>query len=419
MWQIKGVLSKLNRARSDVAQAVREAVNAEGPSCPWPLPAQGIDLVLLAVVVGMVLFGLLMVYSSSFIYAQERTGDGFSFIKKQLIYAAFGVIALMGACRIDYRKWYKWSYPSLGFAILLLIMVLVPGIGARVGGAQRWLRFGGINFQPGELAKFAVIFFVASQVTRKQDRIHTFSAGVLAHFIVPLPAMLLLLKQPDFGTTVMITIVIFCLMFLGGVPKRFLASTLLLAGALGSWLALGTAYRRARLLAYMDPWSDPGGKGFQILQSLLGLHNGRFWGVGLGNGKEKLFYLPEAHNDFIFAVIGEELGFIGIAVVVAAYLFFVYRGLRIAFLCQKNYQDRFGMLLASGITLALGLQGFVNIAVVMGLLPTKGLTLPFISYGGSALLIDLFAVGVLLSIARGPRAFSGKAVANANNGNLG
>jgi cell division protein FtsW len=192
-------------------------------------------------------------------------------------------------------------------------------------------------------------------------------------------------------------------MFLAGVPKRYLAGALALAGVVGGFLAVGSAYRRQRLMTFLDPWRDPGGKGFQILQSLVGLHNGRIWGVGLGNGKEKLFYLPEAHNDFIFSVIGEELGFLGIAAVAVVYLVFVYRGLRIAFNAQKRYGDTFGMLLAAGITLALGLQGFVNMAVVLGLLPTKGLTLPFISYGGSALMVDLFAVGVLLSVARGPQ----------------
>ncbi|MCM2324005.1 MAG: FtsW/RodA/SpoVE family cell cycle protein, partial [Oligoflexia bacterium] len=178
---------------------------------------------------------------------------------------------------------------------------------------------------------------------------------------------------------------------------------LALGGGIGLWLALGTPYRRLRLMTFLDPWQDPMGRGFQILQSLVGLHHGGLWGVGLGNGKEKLFFLPEAHNDFIFAVIGEELGFLGVGAVILGYLYLVYRGLQIAFDCQRKYHDLFGMLLAAGITLALGLQGFVNMAVVMGLLPTKGLTLPFISYGGSALLVDLFAVGVLLSIARGPQ----------------
>jgi cell division protein FtsW len=225
---------------------------------------------------------------------------------------------------------------------------------------------------------------------------------MLSPFFVPLPALVLLLCQPDFGTTAMIVIIIFALMFLAGVPKRYLGSVFLAGGLIGSWLVMGTPYRRNRFMTFIDPWRDPGGKGFQILQSFVGLHNGRFWGAGLGNGKEKLFYLPEAHNDFIFAVIGEELGFVGIAIVAMAFLWFMHRGLKIALDCQKKYQDRFGMLLAAGITLALGIQGFVNMAVVLGLVPTKGLTLPFISYGGSALMTDLFAVGVLLSVARGP-----------------
>jgi cell division protein FtsW len=354
-------------------------------------------------VVGLVLFGLIMVYSSSFIFAQERTGDGFSFIKKQLIFAVLGFTTLFGVCRLDYRLWAKWAYPVLGAAIVLLAMIMIPGIGVRVGGARRWIHLGGINFQPGEFAKFAVIFFVASQLNRKFDRLDTLTAGVLSHFIVPLPALFLLLLQPDFGTTVVISVVTFCLMFVAGVPLRFLTTSLIAAGSIGGWLAIGTAYRRTRLMTFLDPWSDPGGKGFQILQSFVGLHNGRFWGVGLGNGNEKLFFLPEAHNDFIFSVIGEELGYLGILAVILAYLYFVYRGLRIAWLCQKNEQDRFGMLLATGITIALGFQGFVNMSVVLGLVPTKGLTLPFVSYGVSSLLIDLFAVGVLLSVGRGKR----------------
>lgn len=344
-----------------------------------------------------------MVYSSSFIYAQEKTGDGFAFIKKQLIFAAVGFSALVGVCRIDYRRWFRWGYPLLVVAVILLAAILIPGLGVRVGGARRWIRVFGFNFQPGELAKFGVIFFAARQLAKKRDRIHTFAAGVLGQFIVPMPALLLLLAQPDFGTTVMISIVLFALMYLAGVPKKYLLGALTLAVAVGVMLALGTPYRRDRVMTFIDPWRDPGGKGFQILQSMVGLHSGRFWGVGLGNGKEKLFFLPEAHNDFIFAVIGEELGFLGLASVLLAYIYFIYRGLKIAWDCQRLYQDIHGLLLAAGITLALGLQGLVNMAVVLGLVPTKGLTLPFISYGGSALMVDLIAVGVLLSIARGPQ----------------
>ena len=373
-----------------------------GMTCPWPLPAKGIDVFLLLTVAAMVIFGLLMVYSASFIYAQERTGDGFAFIKKQLVFSGLGFGALVVACHVNYRKWYDWAYPVAIGATLLLVLVLVPGVGARVGGAQRWLRLGPVGFQPGEMAKFALIFFVSRQLSIKQELLKKFVPGLLSNFLVPLPALILLLCQPDFGTTVMITVVIFALMFLAGMPKRFMVAMFLAGGTLASWLALGTPYRRARLMTFLDPWHDPSGKGFQIIQSLLGLNNGSFWGVGLGNGKEKLFYLPEAHNDFIFAVIGEELGFIGVAAVVLAFSYFIYRGLCIAWACKEKYDDRFGMYLATGITLALGLQAFVNMSVVLGLVPTKGLTLPFISYGGSALMVDLFAVGVLLSVARGP-----------------
>jgi cell division protein FtsW len=385
-----------------LAATVRESFRADGRACPWPLPAQGIDLMLLTTVIAMVAFGLLMVYSSSFIYAQERAGDGFAFIKKQLVYALLGFGALMAACRINYLRWREWAYPALIAATALLVLVLIPGVGSRVLGAQRWIRLGPLSFQPGELAKFSLILFVAFQLDRKKDRLNRLAAGVLSHFIVPLPAFILLLMQPDFGTTVMICLVFFLLMFLAGVPGRYLGTALAMGTAMATVLVMGTAYRRARLLTFLDPWRDPGGKGFQILQSFVGLHNGHFWGVGLGNGKEKLFYLPEAHNDFIFAVIGEELGFLGVAAVALAYLYFIFRGLRIAWDCHHKHGDAFGTNLAAGITLALGLQGFVNMAVVLGLVPTKGLTLPFISYGGSALLVDLFAVGVLLSIARGP-----------------
>jgi cell division protein FtsW len=191
-------------------------------------------------------------------------------------------------------------------------------------------------------------------------------------------------------------------MLIAGVPKRIWAGTVLILTLVGTALVFSTPYRRSRVLGFLDPWQDPGGKGFQILQSQMGLYNGRLFGVGLGNGKEKLFYLPEAHNDFIFAVIGEELGLVGVISVVAAFVFLVLRGMQISWRSFERFGDRFGMLLGSSITLALGLQAFINMSVVLGLLPTKGLTLPFISYGGSSLVVDLFAVGVLLSIAQGP-----------------
>jgi cell division protein FtsW len=262
---------------------------AAAPVCPWPLPPQGIDVVLLLTIVGMVLFGLLMVYSSSFIYAQERTGDGFAFIKKQLLFSGLGFGALVAVCRVDYRKWSEWAYLTMGLALVLLAAVFVPGLGTRALGAQRWIHLGPIGFQPGEFAKFAVIIFVAHQLDRKKERLHTLAAGVISHFLLAAPAFLLLLLQPDFGSTVIICTVMFALLFLAGVPRKYLVTTLLLAGIAGVMLAFGSAYRRDRVMTFMDPWRDPAGKGFQIIQSLLGLHNGALSGVGLGNGKEKLF----------------------------------------------------------------------------------------------------------------------------------
>lgn len=342
-----------------------------------------------------------MVYSSSYIYALERTGDGFAFLKKQTLFSLLGMFALIIGFNTNYRRLARYHYAVLGTVLFLLVLVFVPGIGAKVGGAQRWLRLGFFNFQPGELAKFGIIFFVAKQLDRKQDQFNTFTKSILSHFLIPAPLFILLLLQPDFGTTAMIILVLFCLLFLSGVPWKYFLSSVGAALLAGLVLAFTSPYRLARISTFLNPWKDPSGKGFQILQSFVGLYNGNLFGVGLGNGKEKLFYLPEAHNDFIFSVIGEELGFVGVFSLITAFVFFIYRGLKIAWNCEKLYGDRFGMLLGSGITLALGLQGLVNMAVVLGILPTKGLNLPFISYGGSALLVDLFAVGILLSISKG------------------
>lgn len=357
---------------------------------------------MLLIVVAMVIFGLIMVYSSSYIYSQERTGDGFAFIKKQVLFAVFGLAVMYGAFRLNYRIWMTWSYPILALGICALTLVFVPGLGVRSGGAERWISFGMVNIQPGEFAKFALVLFLAFQLDRKQAGLKAFRTGVGGTLLLSLPILGLLLAQPDFGTVVILTLVAFSLMFLAGVPGRHLTGIGGVVAVSGALLISASPYRLARLFSFLDPWQDPAGRGFQILQSFVGLHNGSFWGVGLGNGKSKLFYLPEAHNDFIFAVIGEELGFLGITAVVAIFSVFVYRGFRIGWECYKRYGDRFGFFLAVGLTLIIGIQSFVNMGVVMGLLPTKGLNLPFISYGGSSLLFNLFAVGVLLSVARGP-----------------
>lgn len=355
---------------------------------------------LLFVVLGLVVFGLVMVYSSSYIYSQEKWGDGFALLKKQLLFVALGGVALVAASHIPYHWWRKISVGVLAAAGLSLAAVLVPGIGARVGGAQRWLRVGGVQFQPGEFAKLASVIYLAALLERKQERLHTLTAGVMSPFLALVPIFLLLLLQPDFGSTVIIASVCLGLLFLAGVRLRYILSAVLLAAGAGTALALSSSYRRDRVMTFLDPWRDPAGKGFQVLQSLVGFFEGGIWGVGLGNGKEKLFFLPEAHNDFIFAVIGEELGFFGVAALVVAFLYFGYRGFQVGWQRLRDSQDRFGYFLASGITLTLLLQAFVNAAVALGLVPTKGLNLPFVSYGGSALVIDLFMVGIVLSVSR-------------------
>ena len=358
------------------------------------------DRFLLFTVLAMVLFGLLMVYSASFIFSEERTGDGYAFIRKQFIYACMGFAAMWVSSRVPHQKWYQWAPVAILTVIGMLMLVLVPGIGARVGGAQRWINFGFFRFQPAELAKMIGVTFVARQLVRHQKDLLDFKKGVIAPLTFLIPVWVLLLLQPDFGSTALLAGTTFILMFIAGVRPLFLFGGLFSGVGAAALLIVTSPYRMARVMTFIDPWRDPAGKGFQVIQSMLGLHNGSLLGQGLGNGKEKLFFLPEAHNDFIFAVIGEELGFVGVAAVIMAYIFFIYRGLRISWNSLHQRQDRFGFYLGCGITLILGLQAFINMAVVMGLLPTKGLTLPFISYGGSALTLNLFAVGILYSISK-------------------
>ena len=358
------------------------------------------DAFLLVVVLGLVCFGLLMVYSASYIFAETRTGDGFTYIKKQVIYAVLGFGAFFVSSRVPHSRWYKWAPAALFVVLAMLVLVMIPGIGARAGGAQRWINFGFFRFQPAELAKMVGVMFVARQLLRHQRDLHSFSKGVIAPVALLIPVMVLLLLQPDFGSTALLACTTFILMYIAGVRPLYLFGGLFGGAGAAAALIIFSPYRMARVMTFVDPWRDPAGKGFQVIQSMLGLHNGSLFGQGLGNGKEKLLFLPEAHNDFIFAVIGEELGFVGVAAVIVAYILFIYRGLKISWNALNGRQDRFGFYLGCGISIILGLQAFINMGVVMGLLPTKGLTLPLISYGGSALTLNLFAIGVLYSISK-------------------
>jgi cell division protein FtsW len=280
----------------------------------------------------------------------------------------------------------------------MLVLLYVPGLGLMKGGARRWLRLGPIVAEPSELVKFALVFFLAEFLSRRQERIREFKHGPLAAFLIVGPITLMILKQPDFGSTVMIALILFAMLFAAGARASHLAVAG--SGAVGVLVfqAAAKSYRMKRLTTFLDPWSVARGAGFQLVQSFIALGEGGKWGVGLGAGRQKMFYLPEAHTDFIFAVVGEEFGIIGAAVVVALFLVILFRGMRIA----HDEPDPFASLLAVGLTALLSIQALINMSVVIGLIPTKGLPLPFLSYGGTSIIIAMAALGALLALGRRP-----------------
>lgn len=335
--------------------------------------------------------GLVMVYSSSFIFAQERYKDGLYFFKRHLIFGVAGVALFLAGWRLPVEQLQKHSSKIMGAAMLGLIGALMPGMAHRAGGASRWISLAGFTFQPSEFAKLAVLVFVANQLSKKLSLQSNFRSGFLTYFIGALPIYGLLLCQPDFGTVALLLCTTFCMLLVVGVRLRYLITTIAAIIPTALTLILTSSYRKARLMSFLDPWSDPAHKGFQVIQSFIAFYSGKIFGVGLGNSREKLFYLPEAHNDFIFSVVGEELGLVGVIFFVGLFLIVVMRGLNAANRLEKPFERG----LAAGITACIGLQAFFNMGVVLGILPTKGLPLPLISYGGTSLVITLFMLGVL------------------------
>jgi cell division protein FtsW len=362
------------------------------------------DHTLLAVTMILALVGLVMVFSASAIVAGNRFQDPWFFLKRQIAWLAFGLVLMQLASRIDYTLWKKLSIPMLACMLLLLVLVLVPSIGVSAKGARRWLRLGPLSVQPAEMVKLVAVIFMAAYLTRKGDKITQFRDGLLPALIVIGLLSGLVLLEPDLGTVVVLGLVTVGMCFLAGARISHLLALGLCAIPIVLVLVLGSSYRRQRLMTFLAPWKDASDAGFQITQSFLAFGSGGPFGVGLGEGKQKLYFLPEAHTDFVLALVGEELGFIGTAVVTLLFAFFVWRGFQIA----ARARVPFGRYLGMGITLLIGGQALVNAAVVTGLLPTKGLTLPFVSYGGSSLVVSLLGVGILLSISRdrhagGPR----------------
>ena len=355
-----------------------------------------VDRTLLAVTMILALVGLVMVFSASAIVAGNRFQDPGFYLKRQVAWLALGVLLMYLASRIDYIFWKKLSIPILACILVLLVMVLVPSFGMSAKGARRWLPLGPISVQPAEMVKLVAVMYLAAYLSKKADRITSFRDGLLPALIVIGLLSGLVLLEPDLGTVVVLGLVTVGMCFLGGARLSHLMGLGLCAIPAVLALVLGSSYRRQRLMTFLAPWKDPSDSGFQITQSFLAFGSGGSFGVGLGEGKQKLYFLPEAHTDFVLALIGEELGLIGTATVILLFAFFVWRGVQIA----ARAREPFGRYLGMGITLLVGVQALVNAAVVTGLLPTKGLTLPFVSYGGSSLVVSLVGVGILLSISR-------------------
>lgn len=357
------------------------------------------DTTILLLAVVLTCFGIVMVYSSSSVMAVKRYhGDGLYFLKRQLAYALGGFLIMVAAMRLDYQRLRKLAVPFLLCCLLLLVAVFIPGLGSRAGGASRWVRFPGFNLQPAEFAKLGLVLYMAHSLAKKKEKIKSFKLGFLPYMVVLAILLGLLLTQPDLGSSLVLGGVAVTMLLAAGTRLSYLAGVMVLAVPFVVWAVVHKAYRLKRIMIYLDPWQDPTGGGFQIIQSWIAFGTGGLFGNGLGEGKQKLFYLPEAHTDFIFSVVGEELGWLGVGVIAAMFLMLVLLGLRTAL----RARDDFGRHLAFGISVLLGIEAFTNMAVVMGMLPTKGLTLPFISYGGSSLVCTLLAVGILLNISAHP-----------------
>jgi cell division protein FtsW len=357
-------------------------------------PSGPVDSVLAALVIALVGFGVVMVYSASAIEATVRHHDAQFFLKRQAAYAFVAIVAMWLTSRLDYRRIKALTYPILVSVTAMLVFV-VAGFGHKAGNAYRWIAIGPVHIQPAETAKLGIVIWLAYSLSKKADKIKSFSVGFLPHLIVVGVLALLCLKQPDFGSAVVLTFLTFTLLFVAGARVWYISSLTMFLAAAAAALVYFSDYRWKRYLAWTNMEANRNDLAYQPFQSVMSFGSGGFSGLGLGRGLQVL-YLPEAHTDFVSAIIGEELGFLGILGLCAAYLVIVSRGVKIALEAADDY----GSFLAFGISTMFGVQALTNLAVAMAIFPTKGLTLPFLSYGGSSLLVNAVAVGILLSISR-------------------
>jgi cell division protein FtsW len=353
-------------------------------------------VLLLAVVAVLCVVGLVMVLSSSSVEALRNYGSAWLFFRRQVLWLLVGSLVLLVAARVDYHRWRPLSLPLMAICGGLLVLVLVPGIGITVGGSSRWLGVGAWRMQPSELAKFALLLFAADLLARRADRSGDVGPTMRPVLLAFGAIALLVLRQPDMGTTLVLGCIALSLVWVAGAPLRHMA-TLVTCSAFGAFvIGMAEPYRRARMLSFLDPFKDAGNTGYQVAQSIVGISSGGVTGVGLGASRAKWGFLPNAHTDFIFTIVAEEMGLVGSLLVVLLFAAFAVLGVRAA----VRAPDRFGSLLAAGVTAWIAGQAFVNMGAVIGLLPVTGVPLPFVSFGGSSLVITLGAVGVLLNVAR-------------------
>lgn len=355
------------------------------------------DLVLISLVMTLLSLGLVMVTSASIVIAERRLGHPFYYTFHQMFSIGMGLIAGLLICTLPIRWWYRLAALTMILALVLLLLVLIPGVGRVVNGSARWLNLGFSAIQISEFAKLAVVIYLSSYIVRHWEVLKLKISGFVRPMVLLSIVGGLLILEPDFGSTVVIMITALAMLFLAGVPLWQFLVLLVAVCAVLMVIAVSAPYRLERLTSFLDPWAVQFDSGYQLTQALIAFGRGQWWGVGLGSSVQKLFYLPEAHTDFIFAVLAEELGLVGALLTLSLYILFVWRGMLIGLQAQKR-NDRFAAFLSYGISLWVGLQTLINIGVNTGILPTKGLTLPFLSYGGSSILIICMAVGLLIRV---------------------
>jgi cell division protein FtsW len=357
---------------------------------------KGYDWGIISAVIFLSAMGVLMVYSTSSVFALEKFGDSTYFLKRHAIYLSIGFVSMIILMKLNYSILRGLVYPAYIIGLVILALVLIPGISREIGGARRWINLGMWSFQPAEIAKFLLVFYLSYSLMKKKEKMDTFLIGFVSHLIIAGAYITLILLEPDFGMSAILLVVLFAMLFIGGVNIRYLALSSFIAVIFLVLAVMTEGYRMNRIITFLNPWKDPLGSGYQAVQSFTAFGLGGIQGTGLGDSTQKLLFLPEAHTDFIFSIIGEELGLIGVLLIIIGFGFLMVRGLKVAI----RAPDLFGCYLVFGCILLVTLQAGVNMAVAVGLFPTKGLTLPFISYGGTSLVSSLSAMGIVLSVSR-------------------